>query len=117
VTWSYPATNKLLFEAGATVYQIVHRYLLPDGLSMNDISVLEQSTGYRYNGPLSTFRHIPGQENGRASMSYVTGSHHFKSGGLFAEDQWTVKRLTLNLGLRFDYFNGFVPASHQPAGL
>ena len=26
--------------------------------------------------------------------------------GLYAQDQWTIKRLTLNYGLRFDYFNG-----------
>ena len=31
--------------------------------------------------------------------------------GLFAQDQWTIKRLTLNYGLRFDYFNGYVPAT------
>jgi hypothetical protein len=29
--------------------------------------------------------------------------------GLFAQDQWTVRRLTLNLGLRYDYFNSYVP--------
>ena len=36
--------------------------------------------------------------------------------GLFAQDQWTIKRLTLNLGLRFDYLRGYVPAQHLPAG-
>ena len=30
--------------------------------------------------------------------------------GIFAQDQWTLKRLTLNYGLRFSYFDGFVPA-------
>jgi hypothetical protein len=30
--------------------------------------------------------------------------------GLFAQDQWTIRRLTLNAGLRFDYFNSYVPA-------
>ena len=29
--------------------------------------------------------------------------------GIFAQDQWTLDRLTLNLGLRFDYYNGYVP--------
>ena len=29
--------------------------------------------------------------------------------GVFAADQWTVKRMTLNLGLRFDYLNEAVP--------
>ena len=29
--------------------------------------------------------------------------------GIFAQDQWTVRNLTLNLGLRYDYFNSYVP--------
>src|SRR5262249_19103992 len=34
--------------------------------------------------------------------------------GVFVQDQWTAKRLTLNLGLRYDYFNASVPAHLQP---
>jgi hypothetical protein len=36
--------------------------------------------------------------------------------GIFAQDQWTVKKLTLNLGVRYDSFNASVPAHHLPAG-
>jgi hypothetical protein len=36
--------------------------------------------------------------------------------GLYAQDQWTVDRLTLNLGLRYTYLNAFVPAHDLPAG-
>src|SRR5436190_11199060 len=35
--------------------------------------------------------------------------------GLYAQDQWAIRRLTLNLGLRYDYFNGYVPAQHVAA--
>ncbi|HWW84048.1 MAG TPA: carboxypeptidase regulatory-like domain-containing protein [Vicinamibacterales bacterium] len=35
--------------------------------------------------------------------------------GLFAQDQWTINRLTLNLGLRFDYLNAYIPAQTYPA--
>jgi hypothetical protein len=35
--------------------------------------------------------------------------------GVFAQDQWTLRRLTLNLGLRFDYYNSYVPAQHLAA--
>jgi outer membrane receptor protein involved in Fe transport len=35
--------------------------------------------------------------------------------GLFAQDQWTVRRLTLNAGLRWDYLNMAVPKQHLPA--
>jgi len=36
---------------------------------------------------------------------------------LFAQDQWTMKRLTANLGVRFDYLNGYVPAQTRPGGI
>ena len=36
--------------------------------------------------------------------------------GIYVQDQWTVSRMTLNLGLRFDYYNGEVPAHETPAG-
>jgi hypothetical protein len=36
--------------------------------------------------------------------------------GLYAQDQWTMKRLTLNLGVRYDYVNAYVPAQHLDAG-
>jgi hypothetical protein len=36
--------------------------------------------------------------------------------GLFASDNWRIKRLTLNLGIRYDYLNGYVPAINLPAG-
>ena len=34
---------------------------------------------------------------------------------LFGQDQWRRARLTMNLGVRFDYFNGYVPAQHLSA--
>jgi len=33
--------------------------------------------------------------------------------GLYAQDRWTIRQLTLNFGLRFDYFNGSVPAQDE----
>jgi hypothetical protein len=36
--------------------------------------------------------------------------------GLYAQDQWKVKRLALNLGARFDWLNAHVPAQQVPAG-
>ena len=35
--------------------------------------------------------------------------------GAFAQDAWTMKRLTLNYGLRFDHFNASIPAESSPA--
>lgn len=36
--------------------------------------------------------------------------------GLYLQDQWRVDRFTLNLGVRFDYLNAYVPAQSAPAG-
>ena len=35
--------------------------------------------------------------------------------GIFVQDQWTLQRLTLNLGLRLDYYNAYTPEQRIPA--
>jgi hypothetical protein len=176
VTWSRPATNRLLFEAGAVVLKGRLDSTLfgaggEAGGSIEDRFVLDASRNYGYGGVralglnggwgLQDF----GQTNERFSVSYVTGSHAAKVGvqylygfggteygfpaalrdstyvfngtvpsavtyyaapvktafrqqkiGFYAQDQWTLNRLTLNLGLRFDYLKGSVPALDIPAG-
>jgi hypothetical protein len=37
--------------------------------------------------------------------------------GIYGQDQWTVRRLTLNLGLRIDLLNEYNPAQTRPAGV
>ncbi|MBI4485460.1 MAG: TonB-dependent receptor [Acidobacteria bacterium] len=41
---------------------------------------------------------------------------HWTNFGAYAQDQWVVRKLTLNLGLRYDSFLGTVPAHRLPAG-
>lgn len=36
--------------------------------------------------------------------------------GVYGQDQWTIRQLTLNLGVRFDRFNAFVPEQVRPGG-
>jgi carboxypeptidase family protein len=36
--------------------------------------------------------------------------------GIYAQDQWTVNRLTVNAGIRFDYLNAKLEDQHFPAG-
>jgi hypothetical protein len=36
--------------------------------------------------------------------------------GLFVQDAWTYKQLTLNLGVRFDHSNGWMPEQSKPVG-
>ena len=32
--------------------------------------------------------------------------------GLYAQDRWTVKKMTVNAGVRFDYLSGYFPENH-----
>jgi len=46
----------------------------------------------------------------------LVDTEHLKAAlGLYAQDRWTINRMTLNLGLRFDYQNAYVPAQNFPA--
>jgi hypothetical protein len=176
-TWTYAANSRLLFQAGATFLHNMTAARRQPEVSTTDIAMIELSRNYNYNAAAFGIgpggygeRQDYGQRNQRFSMSYITGSHAFKTGvvmlqgqqnldivevnqnlyyqfltpagasapvpnsvvqwagpnhtensvgmdlGAYAQDQWTLRRLTLNLGLRFDYFNAYVPAQHRPAG-
>jgi hypothetical protein len=161
--WTSPVTNRLLFEAvGLHLYERWgNMHLRVNGGSLDDpakeailpqmISVQEQSTGLRYRS-LDTYNNtaVPSFTY-RAAMSYVTGTHAFKTGfnrthgylkeynyalnpvsyrfnngipnqiteqarpyeaktnldndlGLYAQDRWTIDKMTVSGALRFDYF-------------
>jgi hypothetical protein len=36
--------------------------------------------------------------------------------GLYAQDTWTIKRFTINAGVRFDYLNNSIPEQNAPGG-
>jgi hypothetical protein len=159
-TWAYPATNRLLFQAGVSFGFFPQDKIPMEGLAPDAISVRELSTNLLYGAHtsgLSTGSAYDETDNNnhnqRFSVSYVTGSHAFKGGvytmqgidnsqpyvlnpvsytfrnqvpaqltlwasplrfrlrlrnvGLYAQDQWTIHRLTLNLGVRYDHFSGY----------
>ncbi len=174
VTWTYPATNRLLFSATEGYMHVNHRGEPIEGVTLKDIPLIELSTNLNYNSRFNAvlsvgdfvqmFEIIHHQ---RGTMSYVTGSHAFKIGadvaaykqsitansetspppikyqlrfgapialtqyllplsnaartspnlGIYAQDQWSLKRLTVNAGLRFDYFRSYTPEGSDPAGL
>ena len=92
-TWTFPASNRLLFEAGATMLRFTYPRNLQPGASapggsgqgtavtFNDISILEQSTNFRYNSAASGYGDIlTNSRIQRFAMTYSTGSHSLKAG-------------------------------------
>jgi carboxypeptidase family protein len=171
VSWSSPLTNKILLEAGAGYNQNGFPYTREQATDIfgftvapTDIAIIESSTGLVYNAKTNYYdKNQQDRYLERFSMSYVTGSHAFKTGvqleqhvfnqqyvvnqsqqwtflrgaptsitqwaqpllyqartkadlGLYAQDKWAIKRLTVNAGVRFDWFNAYVPATHLDAG-
>ncbi len=165
LSWQSTISSKLLFD-GAISYntQPTDNGPQPEaGITMSIASALELSTNRRLRAPFAVGGGDQAQRQGRASLSYVTGSHSAKFGmtwhdgwatgftypyssdmglqllagtpasvvlrtdpyttltnlnadmGIFAQDKWTIRRLTLTGGVRFDYFNMGIPAQSAAA--
>ena len=165
VTWSAPMTNKLLFEAGAGRADGSWPIYRQPEVTRDDVSIVEQSTGMRYNSGTPTFgplyystqlgaalqparlgvvRHRAATTSRRGFSSRKATSRsrprtapttwstrsttvpvsltqwatpyglkaQNKDFGFYVQDQWTMKRLTLTYGMRYEYFNGYVPPQH-----
>jgi hypothetical protein len=175
-TWTFPATNKLLFSASAN-YRPEHQRNGVPPEAVGHRSVLELTTGLEYGSlypqPVLSFYDVYGDHGQQTSWntsfttSYITGSHALKAGvstmrgyqqwggngaqfpeayqfrnqlpvaifqgalplqccsrsnlrinlGMFVQDQWTIKRLTITPGIRFDYLNAYNPAQTFAAGV
>ena len=169
LTWTFPATNRLLLEAGTGTVSLDYEAFPQDDVPYDTISVLESSTGLRYRAGSPSGNPTGGYgrkyslaHNGRFASTYVTGSHALKAGmtlryidnqnenkgsatsytfnrgvptqislfayplefreiqkaavGVFVQDQWTIRRLSVNAGIRYDYLNSYVPAISLDAG-
>jgi hypothetical protein len=177
--WTYPATNRLLFEAGASANIFTNQGKPIPGTLPDTIQITELSNNTRYGSTATALGNVGGsyttqvrrQYHERFAVSYVTGSHAFKTGlelhqyrlnpggpaklaggpnqiqqardytfqnrvplsvniwavpfgwqdsardiALFVQDQWTIRKLTLNPGLRFNSSNASVPVQNLPAG-
>ena len=174
-TWTYAATSRLLMEGGASANLFNNSTRREEGVGTNTIQITDLATNFRYGSRALALTHAGGyrvqhnrQYHQRFAVSYITGSHAFKTGfdlneygegvpdkaddpnqingarsytfrgavpqsvtiwavpfealsrtrdfGFFVQDQWAVRKLTLNLGLRYNNLSGSIPEQHMPAG-
>ena len=167
-SWTYPATNRILIEVGGSGYVINQNDTREPGVSRTDIQVTDQGLNLLYgNVPTRTLPRR--QAQGRFAVSYVTGSHSFKTGlnlrrvrigdidrlghdlwmhngsmnyrfrngtpnqvtitdapwnfeesvrdiAIYMQDQWTIQKLTLNLGVRYSDAKAWTPEQVLGAG-
>ena len=162
-TWSWTASERLLVEVGVA-HRAEHWIYLPQpDIPQDRSSILDQVTGIRFAAQnQNIFQEQTSKPwNGRAALTYVTGSHNLKVGaqwfagprtftqrgsndssyvfngavpfsvtyhntpvvtnetlnmnlGLVAQEQWTHKRITANVGVRFDYLNAQTDGGNLP---
>jgi hypothetical protein len=166
--WTYPATNRILFEAGGSANIINQHDKREPGFPQTNIQVTDQGLNLIYgNIPTRTLPRRQYQE--RVAMSYVTGSHSVKTGlnvrnvtignidklghdlwmhngsvnyrfrngvpnqvtitdapwnfeesvrdiALYAQDQLTMRRLTMTVGLRYSDATASTPEQVLGAG-
>jgi hypothetical protein len=106
VDWTSPMTNRLLLD-GSFLYLNLYRIANPAG-SQSLVQVNEQSTGLTYRANSSDNRNISIQWQYRGSLSYITGSHAFKTG--FSNMQASSSMYTYAISPPLTYrFNNGVP--------
>jgi hypothetical protein len=79
-----------------------------EAIANNLTTVTGGNVNYRFNNG------VPNQITQYATP-YLIANRIRADMGLYAQDQWAIRRLTLNYGVRFDYFTGYVPAQHVDA--
>ncbi len=112
--WSNAVSNRLLFDFGASLMDNFYSIGLKDmacGGNADNIRILEQSTGFNYNGIVNRRRNVASPYIVRGSASYVTGRHNFKAGfDLLATRKYYDYRERGGLQLPVSYrFNNGVP--------
>jgi len=172
VKWTSVQTSRVMLEAGLSNTYEYHGIICQDGISKPRGTAEWFASAPRVDLVLGTERvactngdrlENPNRHFATGQMSYVTGSHSFKTGlqwswgpdeqsrtanadliqqyrngvpdsvvvantpvadreyvnadiGTFVQDGWTIKRLTLNVGVRFEHFNSEIRAANLPAG-
>ena len=88
VSWQYTASNRLLFESGFSWYHGMGDSDPVEGVQPDHIAIRELSTDFRWNARADNIggtgayarRSMQNNLSQRLNVSYVTGSHAFKTG-------------------------------------
>ncbi|HEU5258237.1 MAG TPA: carboxypeptidase regulatory-like domain-containing protein [Vicinamibacterales bacterium] len=175
-TWTYTMSSKMLLTAAGGINHITQTNKRGEGVDVNSIQITEQSVDLKYGAAYgataggSSYSTLPRRQyHQQFAVTYVTGSHNFKSGvnlrelstgdnkkygsdlfmanrailytfnnqrpvslqllatpthfeesaldaAVYAQDQWTIRRLTMNLGLRYNDVDMSSPELVSPAG-
>src|SRR4051812_11056158 len=116
-TWNSPVTRAILLEAGFSFAQNGYPSTREQSTDIfgfvvkeSDISILEQSTGFRYNAKAQyQDKNDQNRYVQRFSATYVTGAHNFKTG--FQLQQGVLRQHTMvNQDVRYTFTRG-VPTS------
>jgi hypothetical protein len=104
------ARGAVSYVTGSHAFKVGFTQHWGDRTSNNNIA--RNNITYQFNNG------IPNQVSLRLPFTSET---HVADGGIYAQDRWTIERLTLNLGVRWDYFRSrhpeqtLGPAPYAPA--
>ena len=98
-------TGSHAFKAGFTSFS---------GFADGSSTTQNGAVSYSFRKPTPDAAPLP------VSVTYYSNPNYASSRAtklaLYGEDQWTIRDLTLNLGVRFDSLHGWNPAQSKPAG-
>jgi carboxypeptidase family protein len=95
----YMVNASATYVTGAHAFKVGFNNL--SGYNLNANRTVESATSYRFNNAIPNLITEYATPNARRS--------HLTEGAVFAQDKWSLKRLTFSAGLRFEYYNTFFP--------
>jgi len=120
ITYNYPATiapeqGSSVRNYKASVAYVTGSHLFKAGMTVETAINGKSFTEIPRDMTLLFVNGVPNRITLQVQPRYIHTKLN-QATGIFVTDRWTTRRLTLTLGLRFDYNNGSVPAQDQPAG-
>jgi len=116
-TQPYQITDGRNFDVLASATYVTGAHALKFGISNTTVLRDEALSDNNYHVSYRFNNGVPNQITERTTP-YTKAQRQPFALGLYAQDKWTYNRLTLNLGLRFDYLKLTIPAQHlDPAPL